>query len=488
MMEWLPWLAVLVVALSGAALVTINNRAASKRVEDVENQQTELMQQLQQLQQQREQLAMDNTQLATQLEQQQLQQENLQHQLQDSQNQLQSQQMANANVRESLASTEAKLQAQEEASKHQLAQLQQSKQEFEDFLKQYAEASLNKQSEQLNASNKQQLDLILTPLRDQLGDFRKRVDDVYTQESQDRRGLAEQINQLKQLNSQLSSDAINLTKALKGDNKAQGNWGEMVLEKVLERSGLRKDHEYFTQVNLTQASGKRLQPDAVVRLPDDKDVIIDSKVSLIAYDRYLSAENDEARQQALDEHLQSIKGHIKNLSGKSYEGAEGVRTLDYVLLFIPVESAYMLALQSAKGDAMFVDAMERNIVLVSPATLLMVLRTIHNIWRYEHQNQNAKNIADQARKMYDKFVGFVNDLEGVGSRLRQAQVAYDGAMNKLSIGNGNLVGQSQKIIKLGGIKPKKEISEDLRLGAEETFGEDLTSSSLEQLPTTDDEA
>ena len=246
MMEWLPWLAVLVVALLGAGLISANTRASAKRVDDAQEQQAELLQQLQQLQQQREQLAMENTQLATQLEQQELLQQNLQAQLQTSQTQLQDLQTANANVRESLASTEAKLQAQEETNKIQLAQLQQSKQEFEAFLKQYAEASLNKQSEQLNASNKQQLDLILAPLRDQLGDFRKRVDDVYTQEAQDRRGLAEQINQLKQLNSQLSSDAINLTKALKGDNKAQGNWGEMVLEKVLEQSGLRNGHEYHT--------------------------------------------------------------------------------------------------------------------------------------------------------------------------------------------------------------------------------------------------
>lgn len=473
MMEWLPWLAVLVVVLSSAGLLVANNRASARRVERLRHEQAEI-------QQQREQLAMANTQLATQLEQQQQHLHGLQQQLQASQAQLQEQQMANGNARESLASTQAKLQAQEAANQLQLEQLQQSKQEFEAFLKQYAEASLNKQSEQLNASNKQQLDLILAPLRDQLGDFRKRVDAVYTQEAQDRRGLAEQINQLKQLNSQLSSDAINLTKALKGDNKAQGNWGEMVLEKVLEQSGLRNGHEYHTQVNLTQTDGKRLQPDVIVHLPDDKDVIIDAKVSLVAYDRYHSAEDDETRAQALDEHLQSIKGHISNLSGKSYEDAEGVRSLDYVLLFIPVESAYMLALQSDKGEDLFVDAMQRNIMLVSPATLLMALRTIHNIWRYEHQSQNAKEIAARAEKMHKKLVDFVTSMEGVGNRLQQAQDSYDKAVKQLSSGSGNLVGQAQKIVKLGGIKPKKEVSEALRQQAEESFGEDIEALPHEQ--------
>ena len=488
MMEWLPWLAVLLVALTGAGLITANIRASAKRVDQAQHQQAELLQQVQQLQQQREQLAVDNTQLATQLEQQELQQQHLREQLQSSQSQLQSQLMANASVRESLAATEAKLQSQEEANRLQLAQLQQSKQEFEAFLKQYAEASLNKQSEQLNASNKQQLDLILAPLRDQLGDFRKRVDDVYTQEAQDRRGLAEQINQLKQLNSQLSSDAINLTKALKGDNKTQGNWGEMVLEKVLEQSGLRNGHEYHTQVNLTQTDGKRLQPDVVVHLPDEKDVIIDAKVSLVAYDRYHSAEDDESRKQALEAHLQSIKGHISNLSGKSYEDAEGVRSLDYVLLFIPVESAYMLALQSDKGEALFVDAMQRNIMLVSPATLLMALRTIHNIWRYEHQSQNAKEIAAQAEKMHKKLVDFVSSMEGVGNRLHQAQDSYDKAIKQLSSGRGNLLGQAQKIVKLGGIKPKKQVSEELRQEAEETFAEELASLPHEQQETEGEQA
>ncbi len=468
MMEWLPWLAVALVTL---VVVGISLRTASQQHQQQLAQQDAMFEQ----QQEREQLLLEKAQLATQVAQLEQQQQVLQDQLQASQQQLHTEQSGHASVREQLASSQAKLQAQAAANSQQIAQLQQSKQEFEGFLKQFAEASLNKQSEQLNVSNKQQLDLILAPLRDQLGDFRKRVDDVYTQEAQDRRGLAEQINQLKLLNSQLSSDAINLTKALKGDNKAQGNWGEMVLEKVLEQSGLRNGHEYHTQVSLTQTDGKRLQPDVIVHLPDEKDVIIDAKVSLVAYDRYHSAEDDESRKQALDEHLQSIKGHISNLSGKSYEDAEGVRSLDYVLLFIPVESAYMLALQSDKGEALFVDAMQRNIMLVSPATLLMALRTIHNIWRYEHQSQNAKEIAAQAEKMHKKLVDFVTSMEGVGTRLHQAQDAYDKAIKQLSSGRGNVLGQAQKIVKLGGIKPKKDLPEELRQQAEETLAEELVS-------------
>ncbi|MGB2280983.1 MAG: DNA recombination protein RmuC, partial [Pseudomonadales bacterium] len=284
--------------------------------------------------------------------------------------------------------------------------------------------------------------------------------------------LVEQISQLKDLNVRLSTDAINLTKALKGDNKTQGNWGEMVLEKVLEQSGLRNGYEYHTQVNLTQTSGKRLQPDVVVHLPDNKDVIIDAKVSLVAYDRYHSTDDEVLREQALAEHLQSIRGHITNLSGKSYEDAEGVRSLDYVLLFIPVESAYMLALQSDKGEALFLDAMQRNIMLVSPATLLMALRTIHNIWRYEHQSQNAQEIARQTEEMHKKLVDFVAAMMGVGTQLQRAQDNYDTAFKRLKTGRGNLINRAQSIVKLGGIKPKKPLPEELLQQAAENAADE----------------
>ena len=459
LLEWLPWLTIALVAI--VVLWSVRRMANSNGNDGYEKSLAE-----------QQHLQLENAKLASQLEQTQTQLANLQELQENLQQQYTELQHNYSQCREQLAASKAQLEAQIQASNKQAEQLKQSKQEFEDFLKQFAEASLNKQSEQLNTTNKQQLDLILTPLREQLGEFRKRVDHVYTQEAQDRRSLVEQISQLKDLNVRLSTDAINLTKALKGDNKTQGNWGEMVLEKVLEQSGLRNGYEYHTQVNLTQTSGKRLQPDVVVHLPDNKDVIIDAKVSLVAYDRYHSTDDEVQREQALAEHLQSIRGHITNLSGKSYEDAEGVRSLDYVLLFIPVESAYMLALQSDKGEVLFLDAMQRNIMLVSPATLLMALRTIHNIWRYEHQSQNAQEIARQAEEMHKKLVDFVSAMIGVGTQLQRAQDNYDTAFKRLKTGRGNLINRAQSIVKLGGIKPKKPLPEELLQQAAENAADE----------------
>lgn len=400
-----------------------------------------------------QQLAM--AQLEVKHEQAQEQSIVLQNQLQDAQRQqieLQAQVSQAAAVN---ASLHTKLESQQDAHQRQLQQQQHTQETFDTYLKQFAESSLKQQANQLSSQNQDQLGHLLNPLKQQLGDFRKKVDDVYDKDARDRAGLTQQINSLLELNNKLSSDAINLTKALKGDNKAQGNWGEMVLEQVLEQSGLRKGHEYHSQVNLTQTDGKRLQPDVVVHMPENKDVVVDSKVTLVAYERYQSAEDDAERSVALAEHLASVKAHIKGLSGKSYESAEGVSSLDYVLLFIPIESAYMLALQ-ADAD-LFVSAMKSNIMLVSPATLLMVLRTIHNIWRYEHQSQNAKEISRQAEEMHKKLVDFVTSMDSVGSHLVRAQDAYDTAHKRLSSGRGNLINRAQKIVNLGGIQPKKAL-------------------------------
>ena len=400
-----------------------------------------------------QQLAM--AQLEVKHEQAQEQSIVLQNQLQDAQRQqieLQAQVSQAAAVN---ASLHTKLESQQDAHQRQLQQQQHTQEAFDTYLKQFAESSLKQQANQLSSQNQDQIGHLLNPLKQQLGDFRKKVDDVYDKDARDRAGLTQQINSLLELNNKLSSDAINLTKALKGDNKAQGNWGEMVLEQVLEQSGLRKGHEYHSQVNLTQTDGKRLQPDVVVHMPENKDVVVDSKVTLVAYERYQSAEDDAERSVALAEHLASVKAHIKGLSGKSYESAEGVSSLDYVLLFIPIESAYMLALQ-ADAD-LFVSAMKSNIMLVSPATLLMVLRTIHNIWRYEHQSQNAKEISREAEEMHKKLVDFVTSMDSVGSHLVRAQDAYDTAHKRLSSGRGNLINRAQKIVNLGGIQPKKAL-------------------------------
>jgi DNA recombination protein RmuC len=396
-------------------------------------------------------------QFEVKLEQAQERSELLQNQLQESQQQqLQTQAQLNQAVVTN-ASLQTKLAAQQDAQQIQQQQQQQTQETFDSYLKQFAESSLKQQAAQLSSQNQDQLGHLLNPLKQQLGDFRKKVDDVYDKDARDRAGLTQQINSLLELNNKLSSDAINLTKALKGDNKAQGNWGEMVLEQVLEQSGLRKGHEYHSQVNLTQTDGKRLQPDVVVHMPENKDVVVDSKVTLVAYERYQSADNDAERSLALAEHLTSVKAHIKGLSGKSYESAEGVSSLDYVLLFIPIESAYMLALQ-ADSD-LFVSAMKSNIMLVSPATLLMVLRTIHNIWRYEHQSQNAKEISRQAEEMHKKLVDFVVSMDSVGNHLVRAHDAYETAHKRLSSGRGNLINRAQSIVKLGGLQPKKGLPE-----------------------------
>jgi len=389
----------------------------------------------------------------------------LQNQWQDEQRLHAQTQLQHSQAVASNASLQAKLDAQHDAHQLQLHQQTQTQEAFDAYLKQFAEASLKQQASQLSSQNQDQLGHLLNPLKQQLGDFRKKVDDVYDKDARDRAGLTQQINSLLELNNKLSSDAINLTKALKGDNKAQGNWGEMVLEQVLEQSGLRKGHEYQTQVNLTQTDGKRLQPDVVIHMPENKDVVVDSKVTLVAYERYQNAENDAEASVALAEHLASVKSHIKGLSGKSYESAEGVSSLDYVLLFIPIESAYMLALQ-ADAD-LFVSAMKHNIMLVSPATLLMVLRTIHNIWRYEHQSQNAKEISRQAEEMHKKLVDFVTSMDSVGSHLVRAQDAYDTAHKRLSSGRGNLINRAQSIVKLGGIQPKKPLPEAMIERADE---------------------
>ena len=410
-----------------------------------------------------QQLAM--AQLEVKHEQAQEQSIVLQNQLQDAQRQqieLQAQVSQAAAVN---ASLHTKLESQQDAHQRQLQQQQHTQEAFDTYLKQFAESSLKQQANQLSSQNQDQIGHLLNPLKQQLGDFRKKVDDVYDKDARDRAGLTQQINSLLELNNKLSSDAINLTKALKGDNKAQGNWGEMVLEQVLEQSGLRKGHEYHSQVNLTQTDGKRLQPDVVVHMPENKDVVVDSKVTLVAYERYQSAEDDAERSVALAEHLASVKAHIKGLSGKSYESAEGVSSLDYVLLFIPIESAYMLALQ-ADAD-LFVSAMKSNIMLVSPATLLMVLRTIHNIWRYEHQSQNAKEISRQAEEMHKKLVDFVTSMDSVGSHLVRAQDAYDTAHKRLSSGRGNLINRAQKIVNLGGIQPKKALPDAMTEHASE---------------------
>jgi len=299
------------------------------------------------------------------------------------------------------------------------------------------------------------LNQVLTSFKDQLNAFGKRVDDIYNEETKQRTSLLVEIKNLKELNNQISSDAINLTKALKGQNKTQGDWGEMILSSILEQSGLREGKEYTVQGSFSSDDGKRLRPDVIVHLPSKKDIVIDSKVSLNAYVNYCKSENENDRVSASKDLVKSIITHIKGLSTKKYEDIDGVQTLDFVLMFIPVEGAFLLA--TSTEDSLFKVAFENNIMIVSPSTLYVTLRTIENIWRNERQNENAQLISKKAADLYDKFAGFVADIEEIGLNINKTQKAYDSAMNKLSLGNGNLIKRAEEFTDLG-VKPKKQIS------------------------------
>ena len=306
--------------------------------------------------------------------------------------------------------------------------------------------------------NRLQLDTILKPFKEQVNSFGKKIEDNYITETKERHLLKDQIIQLRSLNERLSDDANNLTKALKGENKTQGNWGELILEKILENSGLREGLEYETQNTYKNKEGKSFRPDVLIHLPDEKDIVIDSKVSLVAYERYINAEDEESKRAARKEHVLSIRSHIKGLSEKKYEELENLRSLDFVLLFMPIEGAYMLALEDDSN--FFEETIKQNIMVVGPSTLLVTLRTIEYIWRNEKQEQNAAEIADKAAALYDKFVSFVDDMDKIGGQLSKTQESYDAAMNKLSMGRGNLVKRSEDMKKLG-IKTKKKLQERL---------------------------
>jgi DNA recombination protein RmuC len=302
------------------------------------------------------------------------------------------------------------------------------------------------------------LDLLLKPFREQITQFATQSKEQFIHDAKERQSIKDEILRLKTLNERLSQDAINLTQALKGENKTQGNWGEIVLERILEESGLREGHEYETQNTYSDEEGKKFRPDVIVHLPQNKDIIIDSKVSLVAYDAFIRAESDEERAHALKQHLLSIHSHIKGLSSKRYEQLSGVRTLDFVLLFMPIEGAFLLALE--QDNSFFKTAYEQNIVVVSPSTLLVTLRTIEHIWRSEYQERNAKAIAESAEALYEKLVAFVEDMEKIGEQIGRTKKSYEGAMNKLSTGKGNLIRRVESMRKLG-LKPKKMLPSSL---------------------------
>jgi len=365
-------------------------------------------------------------------------------------------QLAHANIL--TAQLQARLEEQQKHGVEKLKLLQdaegQLKLQFENLANHIFEAK----SKQFKEHNNSSLNEIVSPLKEQLGDFKKRIEHVYEHETRDRISLREEITQLRQDTQKMNQEALNLTRALKGDHKAQGNWGEMILEKVLEESGLRKGIEYDPQGSFRDDDNSLFKPDVIIRLPGDKDVVVDSKVSLLAYERYCSTEDDSERIKALKEHTLAVRQHIKGLSEKDYSSLKGLRSLDFVLLFMPIEAAFMAAFQA--DEKVFTDAFEHKIIVVTPTTLLATLRTIENIWRYERRNENARIIAEKAGSLYDKIRGFVEDLDKLGNQLNTVNKTYTGVMSKLTQGQGNLIRQANSFVELG-VKVKKTIPKNI---------------------------
>jgi DNA recombination protein RmuC len=321
-----------------------------------------------------------------------------------------------------------------------------------------ADKILDEKSQKFIEKNDQQLKGILDPLKERLKQYEDRVDITHRETERERSAMKQQLKMLTDMNAKMSQEALNLTRALKGDTKSQGNWGEMILEKILEKSGLEKGREYDVQQNFTSETGQRSMPDVIIRLPEGKNLIIDSKVSLVAYEKYMSIDNDTEREMILKEHVLSLRNHVKNLSSKSYHQLYNIKSPDFVLLFVPIESAFALAV-TASND-LYNEAFDKNIIIVSTSTLLATLRTIANVWKQEYQSQNAMEIARQGADLYEKFVAFTEDLIAVGKKMDDSKKAYSDAMNKLTDGRGNLVNRAENMKKLG-LKVDKQLAQGL---------------------------
>ncbi|MCX6268526.1 MAG: DNA recombination protein RmuC [Bacteroidetes bacterium] len=340
----------------------------------------------------------------------------------------------------------------------QQTDLEKLQDKFRVEFKNLANEILEEKTQKFTEQNKIKLDEILKPLGEKIRDFEKKVDETYDKESKQRFSLEKEIKNLTDLNQQISKEASNLTNALKGQAKTRGNWGEIILESILEKSGLSLDREFFIQQSHTNEHGKRLQPDVIVAYPGERNVVIDSKVSLLAYERYSSADTKEEQELAARDHLVSIRNHITDLSSKNYQDIYALKSLDFVMLFMPIEPAYMLAMQYDPN--LWNWAYDRRILLISPTNLIAALRMIANLWRVEYQNKNAMEIARQSGELYDKFTGFLEDLQDVGTRIEATRKAYDSSMNKLSTGKGNLIRRVENIKSLGA-KAGKEIPKSM---------------------------
>jgi DNA recombination protein RmuC len=353
---------------------------------------------------------------------------------------------------------EAALDSERKQGLGRIESLNEAKEALTSQFKNLANEILEDKSKRFTEQNLTSLDALLKPLQTKLSEFKEQVNTSYGNEARERFALKSEIERLANLNLRMSDETRSLTQALKGDSKIQGNWGELVLESILESSGLRKGEEYLVQDSHTQTDGSRLQPDVVVKLPEGRSLVVDSKVSITAYSRHAEATDPTISEQELAAHIQSLRQHIQGLSSKNYSSLYGIGSVDFVLMFVPIEPAFLLALKTAPN--LYQEALAKNIVLVCPSTLMATLRTVAHLWRQDHQNRNALEIAKQCGTLYDKFVGFVDDLEKLGQRLDQAQTSYHDAFNKLKSGKGNLIRSAEKVRELG-VKPSKNLSTPL---------------------------
>jgi DNA recombination protein RmuC len=369
-----------------------------------------------------------------------------------------------AQLRSQVAALDATLSAERAAQEEKLALLDDARDQMTHQFRVLANDILEEKSRRFTEQNQTNLGQLLDPLKTRLQEFQSKVDQVYVQESKDRSALAQQVTSLLEMNQRLADEAKDLTQALKGSTRTQGDWGEVVLERILEAAGLRRGHEYTMQETIARDDATRARPDLILHLPSDRKLVVDAKVSLLDYGTYCATTDEALRKHAAARHCASLREHIRGLAARNYHRLPGLETLDFVILFVPIEPAFLLALETDSN--LWVDAWEKNILLVSPSTLLFVVRTVAHLWRQEEQARNVQQIAERGAELYDKFAGFVEDLSKVGARIQQTHDAYEAAFDKLTRGRGNLVRQVEMLRALG-VQPTKRLPRQLTQRAED---------------------
>ena len=401
----------------------------------------------------------ENQELKINLSSQKEYRQNSQIRIDELKDDLEKQKDINTEQNNNLSDAKVKISELQTQLQEQQTNIHKNEEKLKTEFKNLATEILDNNSKKFKEQNNENLGHLLNPMKQQLNEFKKKVEDVYDKESKDRSALQQELKTLKELNQKISTDAINLTKALKGEVKQQGSWGEMVLEKVLESSGLRLGIEYIREETLKNNDGEKYRPDVIVNLPQNRHIIIDAKTSLTAYEQYVSTQDDIEKTKFLNNHLISINKHIDTLANKSYEKLKGINTLDFIFMFVPIESALMLAIENDIG--LFDKAFKKKIVLVSPTTLLVALKAVENSWRYEKQAQNTTEVIRLAEKLYTKVKTFVDEFEKVGKHLNIAQMSYDDAHKKLSSGKDNIIRQIEIFKNKSSITPTKQISQEL---------------------------